>query len=99
MCTGYHAAVSAGVKEGDNVAVVGDGAVGLSAVLGAKLLGAARVIALSRHADRHVVAKEFGATDIVEERGEEAVEAVMRLTDGDGVDAALECVGTDQSIE
>jgi alcohol dehydrogenase len=87
------------VKEGDVVAVVGDGAVGLSAVLGAKLLGASRIIALSRHADRQAVAKKFGATDIVEERGDEAIEVVMRLTDGTGVDAALECVGTDQSIE
>src|ERR1700712_1146784 len=99
MCTGYHAAVSAGVKAGDTVAVVGDGAVGLSGVLAAKLLGAGRIIALSRHADRQAVAKEFGATDIVVERGNEAVEAVLRLTDGAGVDAALECVGTDQSIE
>jgi threonine dehydrogenase-like Zn-dependent dehydrogenase len=99
MCTGYHAAISAGVKRGDTVALVGDGAVGLSAVLAAKLLGADRIIALSRHADRQVVAKEFGATDIVEERGADAVERVLRLTDGAGVDAALECVGTDQSIE
>ncbi|MDR6623506.1 zinc-dependent alcohol dehydrogenase family protein [Sinomonas atrocyanea] len=99
MCTGYHAGVSAGVKEGDTVAVVGDGAVGLSAVLGARLLGAKRIIALSRHADRQAVAKEFGATDIVAERGEEAIAEVLRLTDGVGVDAALECVGTDQSIE
>jgi threonine dehydrogenase-like Zn-dependent dehydrogenase len=98
-CTGYHAAVSAGVTEGDVVAVVGDGAVGLSAVLAAKKLGAGRIIALSRHADRQAVAKEFGATEIVEERGDEAVEAVLRLTDGAGVDAALECVGTDQSID
>src|SRR3954447_25700996 len=82
MCTGYHAAVSAGVKEGDTVAVVGDGAVGLSAVLGAKLLGASRIIALSRNPARQAVAKEFGATDIVEERGDEAVEVVLRLTDG-----------------
>jgi threonine dehydrogenase-like Zn-dependent dehydrogenase len=98
-CTGYHAAVSAGVTEGDVVAVVGDGAVGLSAVLAAKKLGASRIIALSRHPDRQAVAKEFGATDIVEERGDEAVQAVLRLTDGAGVDAALECVGTDQSIQ
>ena len=97
-CTGYHAAKSAGVKEGDTVAVVGDGAVGLSAVLGAKLLGAKRIIALSRHTDRQAVAKQFGATDIVAERGDEAVAAVRQLTDGVGVDAALECVGTDQSI-
>ena len=81
------------------MAFVGDGAVGLSAVLAAKLLGASRIIALIRHADRQAVAKEFGATDSVEERGEDAVAAVLRLTDGVGVDAALECVGTDQSIE
>lgn len=99
MCTGYHAAVSAGIKEGDVVAVVGDGAVGLSAVLAAKLLGASRIIALSRHADRQAVAKEFGATDIVEERGDDAVKKVIDMTDGAGVDAALECVGTDESID
>lgn len=99
MCTGYHAAVSAGVKDGDVVAVVGDGAVGLSAVLGAKLLGAKRIIALSRHADRQEVAKQFGATDIVAERGDDAIKKVLELTDQAGVDAALECVGTDQSIE
>ena len=99
MCTGYHAAVSAGVKQGDTVAVVGDGAVGLSAVLSAKLLGASRIIALSRHADRQALAKEFGATDIVAERGDDAVQMVLGLTDGAGVDAALECVGTDQSID
>lgn len=99
MCTGYHAAVSAGVKEGDTVAVVGDGAVGLSAVLAARMLGASRVIALSRNPARQVVAKEFGATDIVEARGDDAVQEVLRLTDDAGVDAALECVGTDQSIQ
>ena len=98
-CTRYHAAVSAGVKAGDTVAVVGDGAVGLSAVMGARKLGATRIIALSRNPARQAVAKEFGATDIVEERGDDAVQAVLRLTDGGGVDAALECVGTDQSIE
>jgi alcohol dehydrogenase len=99
MCTGYHAAVSAGVKHGDVVAVVGDGAVGLSAVLGAKKLGAARVIALSRHPDRQDIARRFGATDIVEQRGDDAVAAVLDLTAGSGADAALECVGTDQSIQ
>lgn len=98
-CTGYHAAVSAGVKPGDIVAVVGDGAVGLSAVMGAKKLGASRIIALSRNPARETVAKELGATDIVEERGQDATEAVLRLTGGAGVDAALECVGTDQAIE
>jgi threonine dehydrogenase-like Zn-dependent dehydrogenase len=91
-CTGYHAAVSAGIQPGDTVAVVGDGAVGLCAVMGAKKLGATRIIALSRNPARQVAAKEFGATDIVEERGDEAVEAVLRLTDGVGVDAALEHV-------
>lgn len=98
MCTGYHAAVSAGVNEGDTVAVVGDGAVGLSGVLAAKKLGASRIIALSRNPARQAVAKEFGATDIVEGRGDDAINTVMRLTNGAGVDAALECVGTDQSI-
>jgi threonine dehydrogenase-like Zn-dependent dehydrogenase len=99
MCTGYHAAVSAGVKPGDSVAVVGDGAVGLCAVIAAKKLGAGRIIALSRHPARQALAIEFGATDIVEHRGSDAVEAVLKLTNGDGVDAALECVGTDESIE
>lgn len=98
ISTGYHAAVSAGVKEGDVVAVVGDGAVGLGGVIGAKLLGAKRIIALSRNPARQELAKEFGATDIVEGRGDDAVKAVMQLTDGVGVDAALECVGTDESI-
>ena len=98
MSTGHHAAVSAGVKKGDTVAVVGDGAVGLCAVLASRRLGAERIIALSRHADRQKVAREFGATDIVEARGEEAVQAVLDLTGGIGADAALECVGTAQSI-
>jgi threonine dehydrogenase-like Zn-dependent dehydrogenase len=98
MATGHHAAVCAGVKEGDTVAVVGDGAVGLSAVLASKRRGAARVIALSRHAAQQRVARRFGATDIVEARGDEANEAVLDLTSGIGVDAALECVGTQQSI-
>ena len=99
MCTGHHAAVSAGVGKGSVVAIVGDGAVGLSAVLAAKRLGAKRIIALSRNPARQAVAREFGATDIVEERGDKAVDTVMSLTEGAGVDAALECVGTDESIE
>ena len=99
MSTGHHAAVSAGVRRGDTVAVVGDGAVGLSAVLAAKRLGAERIIALSRHSDRQRIAREFGATDIVESRGVEANGAVLDLTGGVGVDAALECVGTQQSID
>ena len=99
MSTGHHAAVSAGVGKGDTVAVVGDGAVGLSAVLAAHRLGAERIIALSRHPHRQQLAREFGATDIVEGRGDEATEAVLALTGGVGVDAALECVGTAQSID
>ena len=97
MSTGHHAATVAGVKKGDTVAVVGDGAVGLCAVLAARRLGAERIIALSRHAGRQQVAREFGATDIVAARGEEAVQAVLELTGGIGADAALECVGTEQS--
>src|SRR3954469_17916586 len=99
MATGHHAAVCAQVKAGQTVAVVGDGAVGISGVLAAKRLGAERIIALSRHADRQALAREFGATDIVEGRGEEATEAVMNLTGGIGVDATLECVGTGQAME
>ncbi len=99
MCTGYHAAVSARVQDGDTVAVVGDGAVGLCAAMGASKLGASRIIVLSRNPSRQSIAKEFGATDIIEQRGSEAIEAVMELTGGAGVDCALECVGTDQSIE
>ena len=98
MSTGHHAAVSAGVKKGDTVTVVGDGAVGLCAVLASRRLGAERIIALSRHAGRQQTAREFGATDIIEARGEEAVQAVLELTGGIGADAALECVGTAQSI-
>src|SRR5918997_10379 len=99
MATGHHAAVCARVQPGGTVAVVGDGAVGLSAVIAAKRLGAERIIALSRHADRQKLAREFGATDIVAERGKEATEAVMELTGGVGVDATLECVGTGQAME
>jgi threonine dehydrogenase-like Zn-dependent dehydrogenase len=98
MCTGHHAAVSAGVKPGDVVAVVGDGAVGLCAVIAAKRLGAARIITLSRNPARQELAESFGATDILAERGDAATQAVLRLTDGIGVDAALECVGTGQSM-
>jgi threonine dehydrogenase-like Zn-dependent dehydrogenase len=99
MGTGEHAAACAEVKEGDTVAVVGDGAVGLCAVIAAKRLGAERIIALSRHADRQALAREFGATDIVEDRGDEATAAVLGMTGGIGVDATLECVGTGQSME
>jgi threonine dehydrogenase-like Zn-dependent dehydrogenase len=90
--------VSAGVKRGSVVAVVGDGAVGLCAVIAAQRLGAARIIALSRNPARQALARGFGATDVVAERGDAATEAVLQLTDGIGVDAALECVGTGQSM-
>ena len=99
FATGQHAAVCAQVKPGQTVAVVGDGAVGLSGVLAAKRLGAERIIALSRHADLQALAREFGATDIVAERGNEAVAAIKAMTDGVGVDATLECVGTGQSMQ
>ncbi|HEX7400246.1 MAG TPA: zinc-dependent alcohol dehydrogenase family protein [Candidatus Limnocylindrales bacterium] len=98
MCTGHHAAVSGGVRPGMTVAVVGDGAVGLCAVIASKRLGAGRIIALSRNPARQALAREFGATDIVAERGDAATEAVMAMSDGIGVDAALECVGTGQSM-
>lgn len=98
MCTGHHAAVSAGVKPGDVVAVVGDGAVGQCAVIASARLGASRVIALSRHPARQELARAFGATDIVPERGDAATQAILDMTDGIGVDAALECVGTGQSM-
>src|SRR5881396_1844841 len=97
-CTGHHAAVSGAVGPGMTVAVVGDGAVGLSAVLAAKRLGAGRIIALSRNPSRQALAREFGASEIVEERGDDAVEAVRGLTGGIGADAALECVGTDDAV-
>lgn len=99
MATGYHAAASAEVKPGDAVAVIGDGAVGLCGVIAAKLLGAEKIILLSHHEDRAALGKEFGATDIVSERGEDAVKKVLELTDGYGADAVLECVGASGSID
>jgi alcohol dehydrogenase len=100
MSTGYHAAVSAGVREGQNVAVIGDGAVGLSGVLSARMLNAARIIVLgSTHEDRHALAREWGATEVVTVRGDDAAKAVMDLTDGYGADAVLECVGTKESTD
>jgi threonine dehydrogenase-like Zn-dependent dehydrogenase len=99
MCTGHHAAVSAGVRPGSVVAVIGDGAVGLCAVIAARRLGAARIIALSGNPARQALAREFGATDILAERGDAATEAVKEMTQGVGVDAALECVGTGQSLQ
>lgn len=94
MSTGYHAAASAEVKPGDTAVVFGDGAVGLCAVLSAKLMGASRIISMSRHADRQGIARKFGATDFVEERGDEAVAKVLEMTDGYGADAVPECVGS-----
>ncbi len=96
--TGWHCAVAAGVKAGDTVVVVGDGAVGLCAVLAAAQLGADRVVAMSRHEDRQQIARQFGATHIVAERGKAGAERIKELTGGIGADAVLECVGTNDSI-
>jgi threonine dehydrogenase-like Zn-dependent dehydrogenase len=98
MATGHHAAVAAKVGAGKTAAVIGDGAVGLCGVLAAKRLGAEQVIILGRHPDRIALAKEFGATDVVSERGDEAVERVRQLTDGLGAHSVLECVGLDQAV-
>jgi threonine dehydrogenase-like Zn-dependent dehydrogenase len=97
MGTGHHAAVAAKVKPGKAVAVVGDGAVGLCGVIAARRLGAEQIIILGRHAERIALAKEFGATDVVSERGDEAVERVRELTGGFGAHSVLECVGTAQA--
>lgn len=99
MGTGQHAAALAEVGPGSTVVVVGDGAVGLCAVLAARRLGAARVIAMSRHESRQRVARDFGATDIVAERGAEGVARVQELIGGPGADATLECVGSAESIQ
>jgi threonine dehydrogenase-like Zn-dependent dehydrogenase len=96
--TGWWAAVAAGVTPGSTVAVVGDGAVGLLGVLAARELGAARILAMSRHESRQKLALDFGATDIVTERGAEGVARIEDLTDGVGADAVLECVGTAESM-
>ncbi|RJX51980.1 zinc-dependent alcohol dehydrogenase family protein [Halonotius pteroides] len=98
MGTGHHAAVSAGVEAGSAVAVIGDGAVGLCGVLAAKRLGAERIIAMGHHEDRLEIAAEFGATDCVSERGDEAIERVHELTNG-GVNHVMECVGATSSME
>jgi threonine dehydrogenase-like Zn-dependent dehydrogenase len=97
MGTGHHAAVAAKVGPGKTVAVVGDGAVGLCGVIAAKRLGAEQIIILGRHPVRIALAREFGATDVVSERGDDAVERVRELTDGFGVHSVLECVGLEQS--
>ena len=96
--TGWFAADAANVTPGATVAVVGDGAVGLLGVLSAKQMGAERIIAMSRHESRQKLAHEFGATDIVTERGEEGVERIKQLTKGVGADSVLECVGTQESM-
>jgi threonine dehydrogenase-like Zn-dependent dehydrogenase len=97
MGTGHHAALAAGVGRGKTVAVVGDGAVGLCGVIAARRLGAEQIILLGRHPDRIALAREFGATDVVRERGGEAVERVRELTGGLGAHSVLECVGLEQS--
>jgi threonine dehydrogenase-like Zn-dependent dehydrogenase len=96
--TGWFAAEAASVRPGMTVAVVGDGAVGLLGILAAKIKGAERIIAMSRHANRQKLAREFGATDIVSERGDEGVARIKEMTRGIGADAVLECVGTKQSM-
>jgi threonine dehydrogenase-like Zn-dependent dehydrogenase len=95
---GWFAADAADVRPGSTVAVVGDGAVGLLAVLSAKQMGAERIIAMSRHETRQQLAREFGATDIVLERGDEGVARIRELTKGVGADSVLECVGTQESM-
>jgi threonine dehydrogenase-like Zn-dependent dehydrogenase len=99
MGTGWFAAVEAGTRPGSTVVVVGDGAVGLCGVLSAAQLGAERIIVMSRHESRQKLALEFGATDVVAERGDEGVERVKELTGGVGADGVLECVGTDEAMQ
>jgi threonine dehydrogenase-like Zn-dependent dehydrogenase len=96
--TGWFGAVAAEVGPGKTVAVVGDGAVGLLGILAAKQLGAERIIAMSRHADRQALAREYGATDIVEQRGDEGVAKIKELTDGLGAHSVIEAVGTQESM-
>ncbi len=98
MGTGWFAADAANVKSGSTVVVVGDGAVGLLGVLSAKQMGGERIIAMSRHESRQKLGREFGATDIVTERGDEGVERIKELTNGIGADSVLECVGTQESM-
>jgi threonine dehydrogenase-like Zn-dependent dehydrogenase len=99
MGTGHHAAVTARVRRGGTVAVVGDGAVGLCGVIAAKRLGAEQIIIMGRHPDRIALAREFGATDVVSERGAEAIARVRELTKGYGVQSVLECVGSEAAID
>ncbi|TYB62360.1 alcohol dehydrogenase catalytic domain-containing protein [Nonomuraea sp. PA05] len=99
LCTGHHGAVTAGVRRGDRVVVIGDGAVGLSAVIAAKRLGAEQIVLMGRHTDRTDLGRDFGATDVVAERGEQAAATVRELTGGDGADRVIEAVGTPQSLQ
>ena len=99
MGTGWFAARAANVKPGATVVVVGDGAVGLLGVLSAKIMGAERIIAMSRHSPRQKLAREFGATDVVTERGDDGVARIKDLTKGVGADSVLECVGTQESMQ
>jgi threonine dehydrogenase-like Zn-dependent dehydrogenase len=98
FCTGHHGVVTARVRAGQSVVVVGDGAVGLCAVLAARRAGAEQIILLGRHTGRTDLGRDFGATDVVAQRGEAAVDAVRALTGGDGAHAVVECVGTEQSL-
>jgi threonine dehydrogenase-like Zn-dependent dehydrogenase len=98
MSTGWFAAEAANVQPGKTAVVVGDGAVGLLGVLSAKLMGAERIIAMSRHESRQKLAREFGATDIVSERGDEGIARIKELTKGIGADSVLECVGSQESM-
>lgn len=99
MATGYHAARVAQIKPGDTVVVMGDGAVGQCGIIAAKMIGATKIISTSRHPDREALAKKFGATDNVAKRGDEGVNQILALTNNEGADAVLECVGTELSTE
>ncbi len=98
MCTGHHAAVCADVGPSTTVTVIGDGAVGLCAVLAARRLGAERILLMGRHEDRTALGRDFGATDVIAERDAEGIERVRELTGGDGTHAVLECVGTKAAL-
>ncbi|ALV45150.1 IMP dehydrogenase [Arthrobacter alpinus] len=99
MSTGYHAAKKAAIVPGQSVTVIGDGAVGLSAVISAKLLGSGRIILMGRHEARTNLGREFGATDVVAQRGPEGIAKVLELTNGDGTHVVLEAVGLKSAIE
>jgi hypothetical protein len=99
FCTGHHCAVKAGVGPRTTVTVIGDGAVGLSAVLAARRLGAERILLMGRHKERTDLGREFGATDVIAERGDEGIERLRELTGGDGTHTVLECVGTKPALE